>query len=292
MDLILNELSLHGQFLSLDDFCASAKSLATILQEIRSCNTNLQNEIGDDLKLYKPTTFNQLQVTPQMKFYELLTSPNARLLPEIQRLKSLLTTLQTEPYWDTHSLQNSTFQYLVGSDDFRGTGIAEAYARSGVLISFIPSNYSYSPVVVECNEVEKRIVNIFAEKDLIDHLYKIQILNIGTYIRLMFNEKLNFNNIDYKYGFNLISSQNANEFISSFKGFEQKSWQEIIIDDGLDYKEFHKNKKTKKYFEDNYWKKGIYKFKISSKIRVFGYRELDTFYVLRFDLNHKLSDLG
>ena len=193
MDLILNELSLHGQFLSLDDFCASAKSLAKILQEIRSCNTNLQNEIGDDLKLYKPTTFNQLQVTPQMKFYELLTSPNARLLPEIQRLKSLLTTLQIEPYWDTHSLQNSTFQYLVGSDDFRGTGIAEAYARSGVLISFIPSNYSYSPVVVECNEVEKRIVNIPKEdlcnKDLQHKEIEKKDFKLHFYLNQIFDER-------------------------------------------------------------------------------------------------------
>ena len=90
----------------------------------------------------------------------------------------------------------------------------------------------------------------------------------------------------------MISLQNANEFVSSFRNFDQKHWQDIIVDDGLDYKEFHKNKRTKKYFDEYYWGKGIFKFRVSQRIRVFGYRELDTFFVLRFDIDHKLSDLG
>lgn len=36
----------------------------------------------------------------------------------------------------------------------------------------------------------------------------------------------------------------------------------------------------------------IFKFRVSEKIRCFGYREKDTFFVLRIDLEHKLSDKG
>lgn len=36
----------------------------------------------------------------------------------------------------------------------------------------------------------------------------------------------------------------------------------------------------------------ICKFRVSEKFRCFGYRKKDTFFVLRIDLEHKLSDKG
>lgn len=40
------------------------------------------------------------------------------------------------------------------------------------------------------------------------------------------------------------------------------------------------------------WKKGIKKFRITQRNRCFGYVENGVFYVLRFDLDHELSDVG
>lgn len=81
-------------------------------------------------------------------------------------------------------------------------------------------------------------------------------------------------------------------FKSTFGKFESLSWQQIATDDGLDYKEFSKNKKTSAYFSDDEWCYGIHKFRIDQKIRCFGNTINGIFHVLRFDLDHKLSDLG
>ena len=53
-----------------------------------------------------------------------------------------------------------------------------------------------------------------------------------------------------------------------------------------------KNKKSKRYFSDEQWKKGIKKFRITQRNRCFGYVNNGIFYVLRFDLDHELSDVG
>ena len=51
-------------------------------------------------------------------------------------------------------------------------------------------------------------------------------------------------------------------------------------------------KKSKRYFSDNLWKKGIKKIKITQRNRCFGYVDNGIFYVLRVDLDHELSDVG
>ena len=53
-----------------------------------------------------------------------------------------------------------------------------------------------------------------------------------------------------------------------------------------------KNKKIKRYFSDDLWKKGVKKFRITQRNRCFGYVDNGVFYVLRFDLDHELSDVG
>ena len=71
-----------------------------------------------------------------------------------------------------------------------------------------------------------------------------------------------------------------------------KNWIAIATDKGLDYKTYNKNKKSKRYFSDEQWKKGIKKFRITQRNRCFGYVNNGIFYVLRFDLDHELSDVG
>lgn len=69
-------------------------------------------------------------------------------------------------------------------------------------------------------------------------------------------------------------------------------WIAIAMNNGLDYKTYNKNKKSKRYFSDDLWKKGIKKFRITKRNRCFGYLENGIFYVLRFDFEHELSDVG
>lgn len=118
-------------------------------------------------------------------------------------------------------------------------------------------------------------------------------MSLKKYITTHFGEgKLDFSLIDGTHGFSLIGNENQNEFIDSFRKFEELDWNTIATDKGLDYKTYNKNKKSKRYFSDEQWKKGIKKFRITQRNRCFGYVENGVFYVLRFDLDRELSDVG
>lgn len=136
------------------------------------------------------------------------------------------------------------------------------------------------------------VQNVWKENQLGDALFKCGGISFESYCKSNKFSKLNFDRLDAKNGFNLISCGNRDFFKSAFEKFENLSWQQIVTDGGLDYKEFDKNKKTSAYFSNDEWRKNIYKFRVDQRIRCFGNNVKGVFYVLRFDLEHKLSDLG
>ena len=174
-----------------------------------------------------------------------------------------------------------------------GSSVAEATARAACLLSFIRSLYEKHPVVVTKDGVAIPVGNIWNEKQLYSILFERGELPLKKYITTRFSGgKFDFSLIDDTHGFSLIDNENQNEFIDSFRKFEELDWNAIATDKGLDYKTYNKNKKSKRYFSDDLWKKGIKKFKITQRNRCFGYVNNGIFYVLRFDLNHELSDVG
>ncbi|WP_259330427.1 hypothetical protein [Phocaeicola vulgatus] len=102
-------------------------------------------------------------------------------------------------------------------------------------------------------------------------------MSLKKYITTRFSGgKLDFSLIDDTHGFSLIDNENQNEFIDSFRKFEELDWNAIATN-GLDYKTYNKNKKSKRYFSDNLWKKGIKKFRIIQWNRCFDYVDNSVF---------------
>lgn len=288
-EFILNELSLSGQFSDVTDFSDNGiRHLTEALGDIRT----LQNSA-----ILKKSDFYQSKVTPQNSFHEIIFSTEARLNDRIRKFKGQLAALQNEPYWDNATAQTSTAYMRTDSEkgeDVTSTGVAEACARKACLISFRRSGYEKEIVKVKTTDDDTihNINNICKGGQLITILYDNGIIGFDKYIAGRFRQKLNFSKIDKQNGFSLIDEENKKLVIDCFSNFENKTWQQIITDDALDYKPFDKNKKTKHFFSGEHWEKGIFKFRIDSKKRCFGYRENDIFYVLRFDMQHKLSDKG
>ena len=183
--------------------------------------------------------------------------------------------------------------YLADEADVSGSSVAEATARAVCLLSFIRSLYEKHPVVVTKDGVAIPVGTIWKEKQFSSILFERGELPLEKYITTHFGGgKLDFSLIDDTHGFSLIDNENQNEFIDSFRKFEELDWNVIATDKGLDYKTYNKNKKSKRYFSDDLWKKGIKKFKITQRNRCFGYVDNGIFYALRFDLDHELSDVG
>ena len=53
--------------------------------------------------------------------------------------------------------------------------------------------------------------------------------------------KLDFSRVDEKIGFSAIQPSEQSIFIDTFRKFEALTWNQIHMDQGLDYKEYHEN---------------------------------------------------
>lgn len=288
MEFILNELSLCGQFTDVNDFSDNGvKPLSEVLSDIR---------VLKDAQLLKNREFYQAKVTASQSFHEIIFSKEARCNDRIKRLKNKLAALTNNPYWEDNSRQKEAVYLRIGEneEEVSGSGVAEAYERDACLVSFCRSSYETSPIRVKSLVDDKTndIYNIYSGGQAIEVMYHRGILTVEDYINRRFKSKLDFSEIDIDHGFNLIDNNNESAFISCFVNFESKTWQQILTDDALDYKSFALNRKTKRFFNADQWGLGIHKFRIDSEKRCFGYRDGDVFHVLRFDLNHKLSNLG
>lgn len=292
MEYILNELSLHSQYDDVTDFIdRGVKNMIVILSLIKKQGQS---------ELLKKSDIYSAMVTETDSLYDILCGMDrkSRTNDNIRKVKLQLASLQTQPFWDINPRHKSNDNYsrtdISPAENVAGTGLAEAYARDAHIVSFNSSKYETDSVCISLlsENAFKNIPNIYQSFRLIDLLFDNGQLPIDKYIPMRFSSKLDFSQLDSKHGFNLIDNNNRQLFISGFKNFESKTWQQIITDDGLRYKEFSKNRNTSDFFTKEQWKSGIYKFRLDSEKRCFGHRYGDKFYVWRIDLDHKLSDLG
>lgn len=290
MELILNELSLNGQYKDLTDF--TIRGLTPLTEIFRNIITDngiafLKNHDFYNAKIYADIHLNQLLFNPELYRNE-----------RLRQFKSYIARFQNKPFWNENQRHNPKYDYLVINDGQQikvtGHGIAEAYARDASVISFSPSHFDSECINVHCTELDetKNIDNIRNYRHLLDVRYKKGEINHTDYIKKSFAVHFNFDEISANNGLNLINDENMNIFLSSFKNFERKDMQSIITDKGLDYKQFNKNRKTLRFFNSTQWDEGVWKFRIDQEKRCFGNFRNGVFYVWRIDLDHKLSDLG
>jgi len=113
------------------------------------------------------------------------------------------------------------------------------------------------------------------------------------YCHLQFkNTNLNFTKLDDEFGFEILNSLQEKEFLNTFNKFSQMSWNDILKSSaytkGLNYKSYDGD-----WFKNTeYSQKNIFKFRTSQKYRCFGYREGNVFFVLRFEIDHEISNNG
>ena len=283
--IIINELSLNGQFSDSNDFWKNGMPpFYKALRDAMSLGIR---------HMFKKVDFYVSQATPDKTIHDLLTAPESRIIDEARIYKSTLARTINNPFWNEYSQQDSNAHYFVEENDVSGSSVAEAAARSVCLLSFVRSVYKKHPIVVTKDKETIKVCNIWKERQLHSILFEKGELSLEKYITIHFSGgKLDFSLIDVTNGFSLIGNDNKNEFIDSFRKFEELDWNAIATDKGLDYKKYNKNKKSKRYVSNDQWEKGTMKFRITKRNRCFGYVKDDVFHVLRFDLDHKLSNDG
>lgn len=278
MQVLLNELSLTGQFSDQDAFIRNGLyPFVGVLKEMQEFPT---------LLLKKSDVWERM-ITPTVTLHALLNNNSFRKSDEVRRLKTTIDHLTKEPFWDSDSKQNGNTTYLLDENNIWGSSPAEACERDKILISFVSSSVSLDPLNIMRNGIDESLLNLTCAGKFTEFLWNKNKISFESYLKARFSRsKLDFSRVDDKIGFSRIQTAEQSLFLDTFRKFEELSWDQIHTDNGLDYKEYHETinvlcqgKKT-------------YKFRASKKFRCHGYRNKDSFVVIGFETDHKLSDRG
>lgn len=279
MHILFNELSLSGQFPDQDSFSRTGLlPFLGILKEMQGFSM---------LLLKKSDVWNRM-VTPTNTLHSILVDNEQRKNDEVRRLKSAIADLEKEPFWDSGDpKQESNFKYFFNGVDIGGSSPAEACERDRIIVSFRLSSTSFDPLSIMRNGVPLSLLNLTCSGRLTEHLWTNHHISFEAYLKTRFSRgKLDFSKVEKKMGFSEVQAEEQAFFIDTFKKFEELTWDQIHENKGLNYKEYHgtisitnSDKKT-------------YKFRVSKKFRCHGYREKDSFVVIGFETDHKLSDQG
>jgi len=278
-EILINELSLTGQFNSVYEFIDGALSkINALLIEIK----------GSNVLLYKNQLFFESKITGDTTIYNILVGAISRQYDEIRKMKSGLVCLFEEPYWENNQKHSLDIFYLFMGNCVTGQSLAEACERDRIVISFIHPDFSSGNLLILKEETKVTLDNLVNRIDYIEMAYNKNFISCEEYCKKKFKGgKLDFSKIYPKESFNLLSKEEESLFIDGFRKFTELTWQQIFVDDALEFKEYKDNKG---YFKS--LNKKINKFRISKKFRCFGYVDQGIFYVLLFDLTHVLSDNG
>ena len=279
MEILINELSLCDHYSSEEQFIEfGITPFVSVLKEL-----NNERDI-----VYKKSDLYNYSVTSSQTLHSFLNSNISRQYDIIRKFKSLLFQfLFDEPYWEIDQKHTSDDSYLLAEKEVCGHSLAEACERDRVIISFRSENFNKTKIEIHKNEIEKITLDNLLDKGHCNELNREKnIICIEEYcINRFKGSKIDFSQIDNKEGFLLLKKEDESIFIDAFRKFTELSWSDVFTDDGLDYKPYPDNDKI---FRKIPYK--IQKFRTSQKYRCFGYVSDSIFYVLRFDLEHKLSD--
>lgn len=278
MQILFNELSLSGQFSDQVDFVKNGLlSFIGVLREMQ----------GFSALLLKRSDVWKYKITPTKTLHSFLINNEFRKFDEVRRLKSAIVGLTKEPFWDFDSKQDLKSTYFFDENDIRGSSPAEASERDKVVVSFVSSPTSLDPLNIIRNDVTIPLLNLTRSGKLTEFLWSNNEISFESYLKVRYSGgKLDFSKLDEKISFSSIQSSEQFVFIDTFRKFEELTWSQIHTDKGLDYKEYHGS------IGITYRDIKTYKFRVSQKFRCHGFREKNSFIVIGFETDHKLSNRG
>ena len=164
MEILINELSLNGQFASVDKFALNAlPDFISLLKEINP----------DKDSLYKKYDFYACLVTPNISLHSILTGQESRMYDEIRKSKSLLhKNLFENPFWEEKQKHDTNDMYEFGNNNVAGSSLAESCERDKIVISFIHDVFSNTVLQITKNEQHKiQIDNLFSKRHYFEIAY-------------------------------------------------------------------------------------------------------------------------
>lgn len=158
MSVIINDLSIDGQFSDVDEFCDNIlEQMIPILDILNDLDINV-------LKGYN--TYN-LNITKSEKLIDIM---KVRGKPEITKLKSQLSKMfLDEPYWESDKKSNTGSIYECEfTDELEGYCIAEAFEREVPVLSFEHNRFKNNKILIKKDDIEENVLNIYDYNNALD----------------------------------------------------------------------------------------------------------------------------
>ncbi|GAQ19126.1 hypothetical protein OPHB3_3085 [Oceanobacillus picturae] len=286
MNVILNEFSLEEQFDSPETFLESLKSIIKVQHIMDVCSFTLLKH--QELYNYK--------VTENRTLHEILIDKRISTGNEGRKFKIFLKKLMSDPpFWQDNQRHLNSDRYICDyTHEVSGYSLAEACERDKIVLSFDCGNFREAGLIIKKNGQPISLLNINDPKVFADYLLEMKKIGYHEFCNTRFeNQNISFSKLESSYDFNMLEEEEANTFISTFKYFSEMTWDEIQQSNGLEFKKYQPASRKDDWFANSsYEDKQIFKFRTSQKYRCFGYREGNVFFVLRFEVDHLVSDKG
>ena len=157
MEILINELSLHGQFATIDEFVNIAvKPLLSLLQQY-------DPERDVILKKYDLWSAN---VTATATLQQVFKGSYSRTNDEIRRSKAQLANLIDNPFWEDTRKHNAPDTYQYNTSNVFDTSLAESCERDRIVMSFVSSQFNFTTLIVKKNSTDISIDNLINHNHL------------------------------------------------------------------------------------------------------------------------------
>lgn len=165
MELILNEFSLDGQFLGIEDFSDYIRDVLAPLLDII---------IEKKITFLKKSDIYKFSVTDTLTLHDFMMMANE---PAISVLKGYLVNLgYCEPYWDNNKATKPEVKYGYPVKREEPNCFTEVIERQGKLVSFKHTDYMEEKISCFRNETSLNISNIsLVEQLLKEYLWEEEV---------------------------------------------------------------------------------------------------------------------
>lgn len=277
MEFLLNEKSLDGQFMNLDDFFETLPEMSRNLKILRQRG----------MTLWKHSTLYTRKVTADMTLHDFSIrkgNVNPLIKDKLTLWKRELSKLTNDPpFWDSEETESAD-------------SIAEAARRNANLLSFPHTEYQDIQLEVVWKGKIKQIESVVTTKFLAELLKQKQNIDTDTYLKMRFaTGRIHMDYLDNEIAsVDDLEKSELEEAVIALERFEKASWEEIQRDRFFCYKSYKASRRNNPFADAICGEKQIDKFRCGqhSQVRCFGYREGEDFYVLAFERDHSLSDEG
>lgn len=288
--ILLNEKSLEGQFESLDAF----------LDTLPVMNRNFKVLQEQEIELQKHSMFFQCHITKEYTLLDLrnnkgIVKPQER--DKVKQWKRLLCSLANDPpYWNLET--ESREQCIWNGKDITDSSLAEAARRNTMVLSFKHTDFSDKDLKIQTENQIKNVKSCVTTGYLVDSLYQRNEISIVFWLKEKHRTgRLSLEYLDMRTGSVVsLEKEEQEELSKALDRFDEAgSWEGISHDRFFNYKPYRPASKEDDWFAHTVFRdEAIMKFRCGqhSKLRCFGYRKDDRFYMLRVERDHKVSDKG